>query len=138
MLVFILDFVFFSSRRRHTRCALVTGVQTCALPILCRWADHCDAVFTSQDSLFQVANITRGQVKKLEASGIETMAALARHDGPVRGVASATAEQLVGQARLQHARKTGEPAFELRPAQPRQEETRVGKGGSMKCNVWEA
>src|SRR3546814_12083270 len=37
--------VFFSSRRRHTRCALVTGVQTCALPIsytgslgnLCRW-----------------------------------------------------------------------------------------------------
>src|SRR3546814_5810827 len=30
-----LDVVFFfcSSRRRHTRCALVTGVQTCALPI---------------------------------------------------------------------------------------------------------
>src|SRR3546814_6999754 len=31
-----LDFsgcVFFSSRRRHTRCTLVTGVQTCALPI---------------------------------------------------------------------------------------------------------
>src|SRR3546814_3598879 len=26
---------FFSSRRRQTRCALVTGVQTCALPI-CR------------------------------------------------------------------------------------------------------
>src|SRR3546814_4537703 len=25
--------LFFSSRRRHTRCALVTGVQTCALPI---------------------------------------------------------------------------------------------------------
>src|SRR3546814_9659016 len=60
----------------------------CADCSLCRWADHCDAVFTSQDSLFQVANITRGQVKKLEASGIETMAALARHDGPVRGVRS--------------------------------------------------
>src|SRR3546814_966333 len=26
-------FFFFSSIRRHTRCALVTGVQTCALPI---------------------------------------------------------------------------------------------------------
>src|SRR3546814_1249474 len=26
-------YVFFSSRRRHTICALVTGVQTCALPI---------------------------------------------------------------------------------------------------------
>src|SRR3546814_8702487 len=29
---------FFSSRRRHTRCALVTGVQTCALPISNLWA----------------------------------------------------------------------------------------------------
>src|SRR3546814_18402400 len=27
------EIFFFSSRRRHTRCALVTGVQTCALPI---------------------------------------------------------------------------------------------------------
>src|SRR3546814_11893836 len=27
-------FFFFSSRRRHTRCALVTGVQTCALPVM--------------------------------------------------------------------------------------------------------
>src|SRR3546814_16626904 len=26
-------YLFFSSRRRHTMCALVTGVQTCALPI---------------------------------------------------------------------------------------------------------
>src|SRR3546814_3777716 len=32
---------FFSSRRRHTRCALVTGVQTCALPI-CFLADAAD------------------------------------------------------------------------------------------------
>src|SRR3546814_6604738 len=30
----LLYFFFVSSRRRHTRCALVTGVQTCALPIL--------------------------------------------------------------------------------------------------------
>src|SRR3546814_19525368 len=29
----VLGCFFFSSRRRHTRCALVTGVQTCALPI---------------------------------------------------------------------------------------------------------
>src|SRR3546814_7857957 len=41
-------FFFFSSRRRHTICALVTGVQTCALPIsregrnpfsLCVWLE---------------------------------------------------------------------------------------------------
>src|SRR3546814_4477756 len=31
--VFLVCLFFFSSRRRHTRCALVTGVQTCALPI---------------------------------------------------------------------------------------------------------
>src|SRR3546814_5764104 len=32
-------FFLFSSRRRHTRCALVTGVQTCALPIWLRLRD---------------------------------------------------------------------------------------------------
>src|SRR3546814_2130813 len=32
-------FFFFSRRRRHTRCALVTGVQTCALSIYGRSAD---------------------------------------------------------------------------------------------------
>src|SRR3546814_8785497 len=31
--MFSMVMFFFSSRRRHTRCALVTGVQTCALPI---------------------------------------------------------------------------------------------------------
>src|SRR3546814_9362549 len=36
--VFRLSYFFFSSRRRHTRCALVTGVQTCALPIFIRAA----------------------------------------------------------------------------------------------------
>src|SRR3546814_1606998 len=33
---------FFSSRRRHTRCALVTGVQTCALPIC--WIIYADKI----------------------------------------------------------------------------------------------
>src|SRR3546814_13459500 len=33
------DCFFFSSRRRHTRCALVTGVQTCALPIWVRYVE---------------------------------------------------------------------------------------------------
>src|SRR3546814_5950252 len=30
---YVIYIFFFSSRRRHTSCALVTGVQTCALPI---------------------------------------------------------------------------------------------------------
>src|SRR3546814_3854888 len=37
-------YFFFSSRRRNTRCALVTGVQTCSLPICatrpCEGDDH--------------------------------------------------------------------------------------------------
>src|SRR3546814_8842764 len=33
LICFLIFVFFFSSRRRHTRCALVTGVQTCALPI---------------------------------------------------------------------------------------------------------
>src|SRR3546814_19124432 len=36
MFICMLVIFFFSSRRRHTRCALVTGVQTCALPISIR------------------------------------------------------------------------------------------------------
>src|SRR3546814_11769407 len=41
---FLLWCFFFSSRRRHTRCALVTGVQTCALPILADRPAEDDAV----------------------------------------------------------------------------------------------
>src|SRR3546814_1962725 len=33
LFLFLLVMFFFASRRRHTICALVTGVQTCALPI---------------------------------------------------------------------------------------------------------
>src|SRR3546814_5551834 len=36
----MLCFFFFSSRRRHTRCALVTGVQACALPIYAAGGSH--------------------------------------------------------------------------------------------------
>src|SRR3546814_1056017 len=36
----VLSCLLFSSRRRHTRCALVTGVQTCALPILSHFKDE--------------------------------------------------------------------------------------------------
>src|SRR3546814_16482081 len=32
-ILYLYSSVFFSSKRRHTICALVTGVQTCALPI---------------------------------------------------------------------------------------------------------
>src|SRR3546814_5606007 len=43
-------FFFFSSRRRHTRCALVTGVQTCALPIFAGWTMGFAALYPSYGS----------------------------------------------------------------------------------------
>src|SRR3546814_3809946 len=55
-------FFVFSSRRRHTRCALVTGVQTCALPIFlhvlksgCRWCD-CPADYGPSTTVYNRFN----------------------------------------------------------------------------------
>src|SRR3546814_54052 len=53
-LAYVFVFVFFSSRRRHTRCALVTGVQTCALPI---WAAPRRQLGQDQDRLRSPAAI---------------------------------------------------------------------------------
>src|SRR3546814_5933480 len=47
--------VFFSSRRRHTSCALVTGVQTCALPILGPAEDLCVGKLGQSASIFRRA-----------------------------------------------------------------------------------
>jgi uncharacterized protein len=85
---------------------------------LCRWAEHCKSVWQTEDSLFNVANISRSQVKKLEAAGIKTIAALASLDRPVKGLAEGTWARLVTQGRLQHFRKTGAPTFELKAPEP--------------------
>src|SRR3546814_4241300 len=45
--MFVFEFFFFSSRRRHTRCALVTGVQTCALPI----SGESQVIFAANDAM---------------------------------------------------------------------------------------
>jgi uncharacterized protein len=84
---------------------------------LCRWRDHCGMQWQEADSLFQVAGITRGQVIKLEEAEIETMAALAQHAFPVKGISRETYEKLQSQARLQHDRKNGSATVELRPVQ---------------------
>lgn len=88
----------------------------CADCALCRWREVCAARLAEEDSLHRVANITRGQVAKLEAVGVGTMAALAARSEPVRGMAGETLARLVTQARLQAARTAGGPAFALWPA----------------------
>src|SRR3546814_10327708 len=58
LLILCYDFCscFFSSRRRHTRCALVTGVQTCALPI-CAAADDPSAIYFNPAAMTQLPGI---------------------------------------------------------------------------------
>lgn len=117
------DYAYYARQARARLEAFVVA-PTVTRPIpcsdcgLCRWADYCASVWTQEDSLFNVANISKGQVKKLEASGITTMADLATLDQPIRGMNEATLERLVSQARLQHSRKNGAPAFELRESEP--------------------
>src|SRR3546814_7349881 len=57
---------FLSSRKRQTRCALVTGVQTCALPIL-------PTIFVCQNNLFaehtKFEKMTGGQNIAARADG---------------------------------------------------------------------
>ena len=64
--------------------------------------------------------ISKGAKPLASKAAIATMEALANLDHTVRGMAENTRLRLTTQARLQHARKTGEPAFELRPLEPGQ------------------
>src|SRR3546814_3763660 len=48
------QYFFVSSRRRHTRCALVTGVQTCALPIFFFLRYHTQYVMARLDRAIQL------------------------------------------------------------------------------------
>ena len=90
----------------------------CAACLLCRWRDHCDAVWKAGDSLYRVAGITRVQVARLEAAGIATMEALSAQNCRVPKLADGTLARLRVQARLQHARKTSAPTVELKSPEP--------------------
>src|SRR3546814_20007216 len=57
---------FFSSRRRHTRCALVTGVQTCALPI------YSPEARAGDDTAPRDAGLHRG-IAEVEAESVALM-----------------------------------------------------------------
>src|SRR3546814_3329719 len=56
-------FCFLSSRRRHTRCALVTGVQTCALPIAGR---DTAALGVRAPGVSDFAHVSKSQKRKFQ------------------------------------------------------------------------
>ena len=94
-----------------------TRPMPCADCALCRWGDHCESQWQAEDSLFNVANITRGQAKKLEAAGITTMEALAglgHRFAAWRRTPACACDAGPPAA----CRKTGTPAFELRQPEP--------------------
>src|SRR3546814_8413649 len=65
---------FFSSRRRHTRCALVTGVQTCALPILDgRVGQHGQRTHLRAVTRRRLASSTRAQVPSVPTRARATL-----------------------------------------------------------------
>src|SRR3546814_1716920 len=61
---------FFSSRRRHTRCALVTGVQTCALPICPVTMNHATSTDKS-DVNANPANMRKATLERIENAVLE-------------------------------------------------------------------
>src|SRR3546814_1113373 len=74
---------FFSSRRRHTRCALVTGVQTCALPIwsmgsLLAMADGIS--IATKESVHLAADIRTEKRNKIGNSAFHPAYASTRHE----------------------------------------------------------
>src|SRR3546814_4378333 len=58
--MFVFLIFFFSSRRRHTRCALVTGVQTCALPISTVLIETILATFEMDEILYELRDHSAG------------------------------------------------------------------------------
>lgn len=83
-----------------------------------RWFSYAEQFFRDTDHLVQVAGISVGQIKKLEAAGISTMAGLAAGEGkPVKKLAPETFEKLVRQARLQSQTLIARHADPAAPAQ---------------------
>src|SRR3546814_18938104 len=72
------SFFFFSSRRRHTRCALVTGVQTCALPISGQFlADAITAYTAFEGALAALLHRERtGEGQLVQVNMLDAMAAV--------------------------------------------------------------
>src|SRR3546814_4618285 len=83
------DCFFFSSRRRHTRCALVTGVQTCALPILSLDEGKIRASANGKTNIIAATAIARGDLRTLSAEQAarvkDKMAAIVADHAPGTG-----------------------------------------------------
>src|SRR3546814_5172312 len=111
---------FFSSRRRHTRCALVTGVQTCALPI-----SHFARARSGEAQEYEVKVLRRsGDVRDLDVTNTPIVV-----DGEMVGVFG-VAKDVTERRRLE--RQLGHQATHD-ALTGRSDERRVGKAGVSTC-----
>src|SRR3546814_3719202 len=80
-------FFFFSSRRRHTSCALVTGVQTCALPI---------CPVTSATLVLSYQHVMVGTLRRLPVTNRRKVGMTSSHHGPYGQGYTRSEERRVG------------------------------------------
>jgi predicted RecB family nuclease len=98
-----------------------TYPERCDYCPFCPWRNICNERWTADDHLNQVAGITRLQTERLQASGVRTLAALARLDAAakVQKLQPESLEKLRSQAALQlERRQSGRPQVELLPLDP--------------------
>ena len=96
----------------------VSAGEPCGHCRFCRWSEACEAEWEAADHLSIVAGITRGQIERLRAVGVNSIGNLAAvpRDMRVPGIQPAALERLVAQAGLQHhSRRTGENRLEVLP-----------------------
>jgi predicted RecB family nuclease len=117
---------YYRAARDRFLAALRVQRATYPLPVphcaVCAWLTTCEQRREGDDHLCRVATLSREQARKLEASGVPTLAALANtgDDLTVRGIGLSTLGRLRHQARLQAARGEGEPppVERLMPIEP--------------------
>jgi len=97
----------------HVGSQVKTYPEPCAYCDKCVFRSLCQKQLVDDDHLYQVANIRKGQIKKLASSGIATLEELATTKlENIKGMGSDTYSRLKVQAGLQlHKRNTGENKF---------------------------
>lgn len=84
----------------------------------CRWREICAAQWEADDHLNRVANISKTQIVKLQAAGVDTLAKLSALPANqyVARIQPETVQRLSHQARLQQrSQQSGQPVFEVLP-----------------------
>ena len=83
------------------------------------WSEYAEALLVERDHLFQVATITRGQIKQLNQMGVQTMQALTDLDldkKRIKGIQPEVLQRLKAQAAIQKKSAGKEkPEYEILP-----------------------